>query len=193
MKKSKTYFTYLLLITLVFAVLVFAFCICSVTLSDHTSRFEASDEVLDKISSGAPGTGEYSMFAFPIALLSDIVSSIAYAAFAVLLPGTAVFLAFALQCAARLFMMGEFKKWKFVTATVISCVVIFIFAVVLSGIAALNIISNPVVGTVYMALALAASVACAVVNIVMLVKIKKNSCEEFSQNSEIIQNSRFFV
>jgi Ca2+/Na+ antiporter len=69
---------------------------------------------------GAPGSGEAFVILMPFTVLSDLGRVLYVAIFNILIPGATLLSILVLQICARLFLIGEKKKWKNIVSFVLT-------------------------------------------------------------------------
>ena len=172
MKKS---YNKLLIISIAFSVVIMVICYLSAKMPQLTFTQEAIDKVHQM--NGAPGSGEFLLITLPITLLADFGSIFAIFIFNILLPGTTLLSIILLQIIARLFQIGDEKRWKNITSFIItiltSVTILSLLYILLMCIGALK----------YLAIML--GIVMIVLFIIELIKIGKNINKASEKNDMI--------
>jgi len=145
---------FLLILSIVCLTLTTVLCFFSVIFEDF--NFPATSIVMDNVNNASendPGVGWYFLLAGSTALTIDILSGFAIIILLVFLPISISLLVVILQTLARLFQIGNNKKWKDITGQILSIISIII-QILLCNVLVFNLLSNFSVSKILLFLAL---------------------------------------
>lgn len=119
----------LMILSIIFGIIIMA--LCFIPLEFISGSY--TGELLEKTSEmhGAPGSGELFAIVLPFTLASDFTKFILLTIFNILIPGATLLSVIILQVSARLFQIGENKKWKNIVSFILTVVSIMIISTLL--------------------------------------------------------------
>lgn len=108
----------LMIVSIIFSIIIMTLCFIPIEFIGGSY----TEAVFDKISemNGAPGSGELFAIVMPFTLMSDFTKIVFLAVFNILIPGATLLSVIILQVGARLFQIGENKKWKNIVSFILT-------------------------------------------------------------------------
>ncbi len=116
----------LLIISIIISILIMFNCIIMIQLP-NPSITETSIGKIQEMN-GAPGSGELLMITLPISILADFGTFFAILIFNIMIPGITLFNIIIFQTAARLFQLGEERKWKNIVSFILTVISVLMAA-----------------------------------------------------------------
>lgn len=173
----KKIYNKLLIISIICAIISFILCFFSAISNDF--EFTTTKGVVNEVNemgSDNPGAGWYLLIGGGTAAMVDIAAGIANLIIIILIPSFMLFLIMISQCIARLVQIGQQKKWKDITSKIITYISI-VLQIILCLLLIFNLLSNLSFNRILLFLALILNIACLVLSIKELAKIKQINAE----------------
>ena len=168
----KTFFTKLLVVSLICAILIFILCLTTISINNF--NFLITEKILDSVNGIEgimPGIGEYFLIMGGMAFMSDFAIRFLYIFIILIIPSFILLAIIFSQSIARLFQLKSEKKWKNITSKIFTYISLILQFLLFARL--FIILSIPNINVIAIFIALFINIFCIVFFIYTLIKLKE--------------------